>query len=39
MLLAGPELQGSRARALYERHGFVVECEDAIDVFMVRHVS
>ena len=32
-------LQGSRARALYERHGFVVEREDAVDVFMVRHVS
>ena len=32
-------LQGSRAPALYERHGFVVEREDAVDVFMVRHVS
>jgi GNAT superfamily N-acetyltransferase len=32
-------LQGSRARTLYERHGFVVEREDAIDVFMVRHAS
>ena len=32
-------LQGSRARALYERHGFAVEREDAIDVFMVRHAS
>jgi GNAT superfamily N-acetyltransferase len=30
-------LQGSRAQALYERHGFVVESEDAVDVFMVRH--
>ena len=30
-------LQGSRARALYERHGFVVERQDAVDVFMVRH--
>jgi hypothetical protein len=30
-------LQGSRARALYERNGFVVESEDAVDVFMVRH--
>lgn len=29
-------LQGSRARALYQRHGFVVEKEDAVDVFMVR---
>jgi GNAT superfamily N-acetyltransferase len=30
-------LQGSRAQALYERHGFVVESQDAVDVFMVRH--
>jgi GNAT superfamily N-acetyltransferase len=30
-------LQGSRARALYERNGFVVESEDQVDVFMVRH--
>jgi GNAT superfamily N-acetyltransferase len=30
-------LQGSRARALYERHGFVVQRQDAVDVFMVRH--
>jgi GNAT superfamily N-acetyltransferase len=29
-------LQGSRAQVLYERHGFVVERQDAIDVFMVR---
>jgi GNAT superfamily N-acetyltransferase len=29
-------LQGSRARALYERNGFIVEHEDAVDVFMVR---
>jgi GNAT superfamily N-acetyltransferase len=29
-------LQGSAARRLYERHGFVVESEDAVDVFMVR---
>jgi GNAT superfamily N-acetyltransferase len=29
-------LQGSGARRLYERHGFVVETEDPIDVFMVR---
>lgn len=29
-------LQGSPARRLYERHGFVVESEDAVDVFMVR---
>ena len=30
-------LRGSRAQALYERHGFVVESQDAVDVFMVRH--
>jgi ribosomal protein S18 acetylase RimI-like enzyme len=30
-------LHGSRAQALYERHGFVVESQDAVDVFMVRH--
>ncbi|POX50238.1 GNAT family N-acetyltransferase [Streptomyces sp. Ru72] len=29
-------LQGSPARRLYERHGFTVESEDAVDVFMVR---
>ena len=29
-------LQGSPARRLYERYGFVVETEDAVDVFMVR---
>ena len=29
-------LQGSEARRLYERHGFVVEREDAVDVWMVR---
>jgi GNAT superfamily N-acetyltransferase len=29
-------LQGSRAQALYERHGFSVESQDAVDVFMVR---
>ncbi|MQY10248.1 hypothetical protein SRB5_03550 [Streptomyces sp. RB5] len=29
-------LQGSDARRLYERHGFVVEAQDPIDVFMVR---
>lgn len=28
-------LQGSPARRLYERHGFVHEHEDAIDVFLV----
>lgn len=29
-------LRGSAARRLYERHGFVMESEDAVDVFMVR---
>lgn len=29
-------LQGSAARRLYERHGFTVETEDPVDVFMVR---
>lgn len=29
-------LQGSPARRLYERHGFTVVTEDAIDVFMLR---
>ena len=29
-------LQGSAARRLYEHHGFVVEAQDPIDVFMVR---
>ncbi|MFC8429649.1 GNAT family N-acetyltransferase [Streptomyces sp. NPDC057253] len=29
-------LQGSKARRLYERHGFTVESEDSVDVFMVR---
>ncbi|MFF5963163.1 GNAT family N-acetyltransferase [Streptomyces collinus] len=29
-------LQGSPARRLYERHGFTVEGQDAIDVFMLR---
>lgn len=29
-------LRGSAARRLYERHGFVVEREDAVDVFLVR---
>ena len=32
-------LQGSAARRLYERHGFVLESEDAVDVFMVREGS
>jgi GNAT superfamily N-acetyltransferase len=29
-------LRESRARALYERNGFIVERQDAVDVFMVR---
>ncbi|GAA5770511.1 hypothetical protein Aros01_07038 [Streptosporangium roseum] len=29
-------LRGSPARRLYERHGFTVETEDEVDVFMVR---
>lgn len=29
-------LQGSRARGLYDRFGFIVERQDPIDVFMVR---
>ncbi|MFF3917614.1 GNAT family N-acetyltransferase [Streptomyces sp. NPDC001852] len=29
-------LSGSRAQRLYERHGFAVETEEPVDVFMVR---
>ncbi|MGW5352746.1 N-acetyltransferase family protein [Streptomyces sp. NPDC004031] len=29
-------LQGSPARRLYERHGFTVDSEDPVDVFMTR---
>ena len=29
-------LHGSAARRLYERHGFTVEVQDPIDVYMVR---
>lgn len=29
-------LRGSPARRLYERHGFTVETQDAVDVFMLR---
>ncbi|ADB33429.1 GCN5-related N-acetyltransferase [Kribbella flavida DSM 17836] len=29
-------LQGSPARRLYERHGFVLESEDPVDVYLVR---
>ncbi|MDT0547978.1 MULTISPECIES: GNAT family N-acetyltransferase [Streptomyces] len=32
-------LQGSAARRLYERHGFVMEAQDPIDVLMVRPPS
>lgn len=31
-------LQGSAARRLYERHGFAVETEDDVDVWMIREV-
>ncbi len=30
-------LQGSLARRLYERHGFTLDSEDDVDVFLVRH--
>ena len=29
-------LRGSAARGLYERHGFVVDTQDGVDVFMTR---
>ncbi|MEV1075195.1 GNAT family N-acetyltransferase [Micromonospora parva] len=29
-------LRGSPARRLYERHGFTVDAEDPVDVFLVR---
>jgi GNAT superfamily N-acetyltransferase len=32
-------LQGSPARRLYERHGFVLESEDPVDVFMMATAS
>ncbi|MFD3675346.1 GNAT family N-acetyltransferase [Streptomyces sp. NPDC058613] len=32
-------LRGSAAQRLYERHGFAVEVQDPIDVFMVRGVN
>ncbi|TWD82110.1 L-amino acid N-acyltransferase YncA [Kribbella amoyensis] len=32
-------LQGSAAQRLYERHGFTVEAEDPIDVFMLRRAG
>ncbi|MDI2127759.1 GNAT family N-acetyltransferase [Yinghuangia seranimata] len=32
-------LQGSPARRLYERHGFTVDTEDAVDVYMLRTPS
>ncbi|QNP71368.1 GNAT family N-acetyltransferase [Streptomyces roseirectus] len=31
-------LQGSPARRLYERHGFVLDHEDAVDVYLTRRV-
>lgn len=31
-------LQGSPAQRLYERHGFELESEDEIDIFMHRHM-
>ncbi|MFC9689545.1 GNAT family N-acetyltransferase [Kribbella sp. NPDC056951] len=31
-------LQGSPARRLYERYGFIVDSEDPVDVFMTRKV-
>ncbi|QIP88242.1 GNAT family N-acetyltransferase [Streptomyces sp. Tu 2975] len=36
MTVALNVLQGSAARRLYERHGFDVEAQDPVDVFMVR---
>jgi GNAT superfamily N-acetyltransferase len=36
VVLALQVLQGSAARPLYERHGFTVESEDPIDVWMAR---
>lgn len=32
-------LQGSPARRLYERHGFSVDSEDEVDVFMTRRTA
>jgi GNAT superfamily N-acetyltransferase len=32
-------LQGSPARRLYERHGFTLESQDPVDVFMVRKAA
>lgn len=29
-------LQGSPARRLYERHGFILDAQDPVDIFMVR---
>ncbi|TDC15308.1 GNAT family N-acetyltransferase [Kribbella albertanoniae] len=31
-------LQGSPARRLYERHGFIIDSEDPVDIFMTRKV-
>ncbi|MEV5463815.1 GNAT family N-acetyltransferase [Streptomyces sp. NPDC002788] len=32
-------LQGSQARRLYERHGFTIESQDPVDIFMLRRPS
>lgn len=32
-------LRGSAAQRLYERHGFTLEHEDPIDIYMVRHAE
>jgi GNAT superfamily N-acetyltransferase len=36
MLVRLNVLQGSSARRLYERHGFTVESQDPIDIYMMR---
>ena len=36
MLVRLNVLQGSSARRLYERHGFTVELQDTIDIYMMR---
>lgn len=32
-------LQGSPARRLYERHGFVLDSEDPVDVYLTAHLG
>jgi GNAT superfamily N-acetyltransferase len=32
-------LQGSTARSLYERHGFITDSEDSVDVFMTHQLG